>query len=228
MTHADEHDNSTDLAVFNERTAHIAQYPQQVHAAMVELTQDLEAWYRKAEEAGDQQAMTAIQTVYGRAEQMAIISNEQQEALVWVTTIASNLKRQRDENIEALTGLLTALEEVDTDHPVVAQIFEIAEENALESIENNYCYECEGIHTDNPGGDIVENGHLPGVDADGADLFVHIVMGYTDELPGEMYARLAEFINEFTSEAAEYWQADLERRVELTQRQQQEVAHGSR
>jgi hypothetical protein len=234
MTHADQNDTSDSLELFNEQTAHMQQYPDQVQTALKEIGDDLTAWYQKAEAAGDAEAMTAITTSWARTEQIALIANEQQEAMIYLATIAQNLKAQRDNAAGQFDKLYEAIKSVDNSHPLVAHIYEQAQEEVYEyyaDFEESAPIETtpeNEVNADN----IIANGHLTGIEADTIERFLDILMDYTDELTDDMYGRLVQFMVEFTQEADEFWAFDHDRKVELYHaanlKRQMEAANGSR
>jgi hypothetical protein len=234
MTHADQNDTSDSLDLFNEQTVHMQQYPDQVQTALKEIGDDLTVWYQKAEAAGDADAMTAITTSWARTEQIALIANEQQEAMVYLATIAQNLKAQRDNAAGQFEKLYEAIKSVDNSHPLVAHIYEQAQEEVYEyyaDFEESAPIETtpeNEVNADN----IITNGHLTGIEAHTVEKFLDILMGYTDELTDDMYGRLVQFMVEFTQEADEFWAADHDRKVELYHaanlKRQMEATNGSR
>ena len=169
----------------------------------------LQPLWEQASTAQDEQAMTLINEAWDRAEALAA-SNDRLAAIAAATvTVAQEFQSQRDQIADENGKLVNAMRKVDTDNPLVSRVYEAAEEQVYEWIQQSMS---EGIHTDTPGMDIVENGHLgDGVDEVMADEFLSIVMGYSDELSDDLYEELSAFIQDFTTRVNDAWVAKRER-----------------
>lgn len=103
------------------------------------IEQLLGGMYQKAEAAGDQQAMQVINDTWGSITHLAQHSQHNREAALTMTEIAATMRNQRNEAIKDLETLTEAIEEIDTDNPLVRGLYDSAHEAGSEDgYQNGY------------------------------------------------------------------------------------------
>lgn len=90
--------------------------------------------YNAAEARGDQNAMMAISGVWDRSQGLVQHLVQQHQVIAGADVAIEELKKQREAIAYELRDLLVAIEEVDTDHPKLAEFAEAIEEWSSESM----------------------------------------------------------------------------------------------
>lgn len=137
---------------------------------------------------------------------------------------ASAALTQSDQLREAHNTLVRDLQSGNTDNPLVEQVYEAAEQEVYE-----YIYEGDGIHTDEPGIEALNNGNLdPEMDPDTIDAFIYTLFGYYGgyDLPPEMVTELSDFIRDFTDRAELAARAAREQRAREYQQMREKQQQG--
>lgn len=187
--------------------------------------------------AQDEQQQAIVATAWEQAQALATVVTNAVNLAETAVSVATEMIQQRDTIADELSGVVKkhmeleqAVKDIDFDHPLVSELAEIVEENIYEYIANSG-YDQEGIHTENPGYDIIATGNFDSkVTIQAAENFAEVLFGITDVTP-ELYAELSAFIVAFNDKAVAHWDEERERylkeNAELRVRiQQQEALKG--
>lgn len=105
--------------------------------------------YNAAEARGDQNAMMAISGVWDRSQGLVQHLVQQHQVIAGADVAIEELKKQREAIAYELRDLLVAIEEVDTDHPKLADFAEAIEEWSGEMMwESYYDSAADSIYTE--------------------------------------------------------------------------------
>ncbi len=130
-------DGTPDNAITNWKgqIAPLAECAKFAEQMLAQIEAPLGALYNQAEAAGDQAALQNIMAVWEVSQKLAAQIPPFVAALEGGVATIDELKQQRDRIAGELNNLVKAIDEVDTDHPQLADLVEIIAEDVWEASE---------------------------------------------------------------------------------------------
>lgn len=157
-----------------------------------------------AEARGDQQTIDYLQLVWNNTQALAAnntaannVAAAALQTAVEMAEAAAQATQQYGQLVSDMSGYYN------TRNPLVNQLLEQHESDLIEMIYAGNDYGA--IHDDSPGETAYEREHFGDMPSEDIEDFLHIVYGDSDELPAEMYAEIADFINTMLPAARQYW-----------------------
>lgn len=215
----------TDLAVIREQLTALGNGRE----TLDQVAQSLNELWAEAETAQDETRLAVISTAWQQAQSLATIANDAvtaaQTAIAMVEQVAAqrdalaeeyedavaerdriteeyeDAAAERDSITEEYESLHQAVKSIDTNHPLVEQLYEMIEQDTWEYV-SMVQEESDGIHVMDPGEHIC--GEHPSIDVEMADDFAYILFGKSEQLSSDLEKELADFVNSFTARANAY------------------------
>lgn len=145
--------------------------------------------YEQASRAGDTRAAEAIEQSWIQVQNLHNAAISSHDAAQTIADLARELKGQRNEALKEVEKLTDDLENVNLDNPLIRSVHSEGVDSAFEDFD--------GFHTECPGCDCFNNGHLPEIDHDGVNILISALMGHWGELSPKRTRQLTRFVNTF-------------------------------
>lgn len=143
----------------------------------------------QASNAGNQDAMEAIEQSWIQVQQLHNAAISANDAAQTIADLARELQMQRNQVLGELKELTDDLDNMNLDNERIAEIYQAGCDDAFEDFD--------GLMTRCPGCDACENGHLPEVSHDAVNTVISALMGHWGDLSPKRTRQLTRFVNAF-------------------------------
>lgn len=135
---AQEMSSEDQLISLDQSAAHFLQLNEQVQAAQNELNQAASEIYLGAADSSDEETMNRAVTIYNQAAALSEHVVQVGGQLAATVKLAQTLAGEKRRVVEELAGLVEAVENADTNHPLVSELVETVEEWVSENVDMGY------------------------------------------------------------------------------------------